>query len=57
MAGSNKSPFQLPIASVEADWLGSLFGFHNKTMRLLRQSSLEARFAISGVDFVPHSPG
>ena len=30
-----------PLVSVEADLFGALFGFHKKTMTLLRQSSLD----------------
>jgi len=29
------------LASFEADLFGAIFGFHNKTMTLLRQSSLD----------------
>jgi hypothetical protein len=29
------------LASAEADWLRALFGFHTKTMTLLRESSLD----------------
>jgi hypothetical protein len=30
-----------PLASVEADLFGGVFGFHRKAMTLLRQSSLD----------------
>ena len=38
---SPKPPSPPTLASVEADWLGTLFGFHTKTMTLLRGSSLD----------------
>ena len=37
----NKPPPQPTLASVEADLIGAIFGFHTKTMTLLRQSSLD----------------
>jgi hypothetical protein len=37
---SKKQPPQPSIASVEADLFGAIFGFHKKTMEMLRQSSL-----------------
>jgi hypothetical protein len=38
---SPKPPSPPTLASVEADWIGTLFGFHMKTMTLLRESSLD----------------
>jgi hypothetical protein len=35
-----KHPPRPPLASVEADLFGAIFGFHKKTMTLLRQASL-----------------
>lgn len=40
MSESNKSPLQPPLASVEADLFGLLFEFHQKTVALLRESTL-----------------
>ena len=34
-------PFPPTLASVEADSFGAAFGFHKKTMTLLRESSLD----------------
>lgn len=34
-------PNNPPLASVEADLFGVLFGFHKKVMKLLRESSLD----------------
>ena len=36
-----KQPNKPSLASVEADLFGAIFGFHQKTMTLLRQSSLD----------------
>jgi hypothetical protein len=38
-----KQPAHAPLASIEADLFGALFGFHKKTMRLLRQVPLDAK--------------
>ena len=38
---SPKPPSPPTLASAEADWFGTLFGFHMKTMTLLRESSLD----------------
>ncbi len=36
-----EQPNQPSLAAIEADLFGVLFGFHKKTMTLLRQSSLD----------------
>ena len=36
-----EQPHQPPLASVEVDLFGALFAFHQKTITLLRESSLE----------------
>lgn len=36
-----EQPNKPPLASVEADLFGAILGFHQKTMTLLRQSSLD----------------
>jgi hypothetical protein len=41
MPKSNTPPSPPTLDSVEADWIGTLFGFHIKTMTLLRGSSLD----------------
>ena len=41
MTESSNSPLQSPLASVEAELFGSLFGFHKKTVTLLRESNLD----------------
>ena len=41
MPKSNTPPSPPTLASVEANWMGTLFGFHMKTMTLLRGSSLD----------------
>jgi hypothetical protein len=38
---TGKPPAQPTLASVETDLFGVIFGFHTKTMTLLRQSSLD----------------
>jgi len=37
----SEQPNKPPLDSLETDLFGSLFGFHEKTMTLLRQSSLD----------------
>lgn len=41
MAQDRKRPADLDLASALGDLLGELFGFHIKSMKLLRQSSLD----------------
>ena len=36
-----EQPNKRPLASVEADLFGAIFGFHKKTLTLLRESSLD----------------
>ena len=36
-----EQPSNPPLASVETDLYGAIFGFHSKIMTLLRQSSLD----------------
>jgi hypothetical protein len=41
MAQDKRRPADLDLASAEGGLLGDLFGFHIKSMKLLRQSSLD----------------